>query len=231
MRTDLQCRVELAIEDVLEGPWSLPQDEVVTVGRASGTGLRTRYAWVPLRLCRLMPMEHGWLLQNGSRARVLVQNQFVAPTSFSPHALIALQAGVAVASWPDLDDMLRLDLSIGPGVADGLPCLQDGVPSSRSTSGTAYAVHEVTLTAYQRRKLAAMFRHLILGGPKPLNLAKAAAAELGIADSAVLMTAQQVRNKINQWKWQKLEDNEALGHYLVTLTRTLTAADLPEGKE
>lgn len=226
---DLHCRITLRIADTTRGPWGLPSVDEVWAGRGAGSGLWIPEEWVPRALCRLLPTAHGWLLQNGSRARVRVQNPYVGDTHFAPKALVALQEGKTLASWPDLDDICQLGAEIGEGVAEGLERLENGRPPRDVDARTDYAVHSLSVTPEHRVMLAVLFAHLIRGGPKPANLAQAAGKRLGRSEQAIKNQANDLRHRLNEQRWLNLRDTDQMGHYLVVTTRTISWADLPEG--
>ena len=77
-----------------------------------------------------------------------------------------------------------------------------------------------------RHTMAVLFRHLLTGGPSPRNLYMAAAVELETTPEAVKQASKRLRDRINRERVQRLEDVKALGHYLITTTRSVTEADL-----
>lgn len=224
----LQCRVSALVGTAKRGPWALSPYGEVWVGRSEGSGLRLREAWVPRALARFVPMQLGWLVQNGSRARMRVQNDYLGDALTAPGSLVALQAGRSKLSWPELDDTCQLGLVIGEGVAEGLPELENGRPADSSTVGTDYAVHHVEIKPAVRETMAVVFAHLLTGEPKPANLALAASKRLGRSEQAIKNVTKALRDQINEERWLNLQTLDQLGHYLIGTTRTLSQDDLPE---
>ena len=233
----MQARLWLQLADEkASGPWSLPQDEPVSVGRAPVSGLHLPRSWVPRGLCRFVPTHLGWLLQLGPRARARVQNDFVGDHVFDRLALVALQPGKTRITFPELDDRCQLGIHVfepdpaGYGMSDSTapPELRDRPDRDDTAQGTLHAVGRVAMTRTQRQRAAATFRHLMLGEPAPTNLTKAASTALGISEQALKNSLGDVRDKVNEERWVNLVTYEQLGHYLCHLTRNLQRADLPD---
>ena len=227
---DLQGRVILKYKDTVRGPWQIPRWEVLSVGRTHGYGLHLPSSWVPSKLCRFLPWEQGWVVQVGPRPRMRVQDPYVGDHTFDRAALVALQEGECLLSFPELDDFVQLGVVIGPDAGAGLPLAEDDeLVRDEFRSRTRYAVGNLNLTPNQRVVVAAAFAYLIKGESKSANVAAAAAAFTGKGEAAVVKTLIKVRDRVNAEKWgPKLESYEQLGHYLVHLTRSIGWADLPE---
>lgn len=223
----VEGRISLKVGDVQRGPWALPDWEPVSVGRRAGSGLAIGEEWVPRGLCRFLPHPLGWLLQVGPRARVRVASPFVGDHVFDRHALVALQEGTALLTFPELDDLLQIAVIIGEGVAEGLEVLRDAPEPGSDEVGTAYASGRVTMTEGQRRTMATVFAYLIKGEPKPDNVAAHAARRLGRKEQSVKNVITDVRDKVNEERWLNLRTTDQLGHYLVHLSRNLMPSDLP----
>lgn len=234
----MQARLWLRLADEQSGPWSLPPDEAVSVGRAPSSGLRLPRSWVPRGLCRLVPTGLGWLVQVGPRARARVQNDFVGDHVFDRLALVALQPGKSVITFPELDDLCQLGIRIvepaleneANGLAPALE-LRDRPDKDERARGTIYAVRRVAMTRTQRQRAAVTFRHLLCGEPAPKNLTQTAAAALGISEQALKNSLGDLRDKVNEERWLNLSTYEQLGHYLCHLSRNLQCSDLPEAHQ
>lgn len=220
-------RVRLKVADTVRGAWALPKRENVSVGRLTGSGILVPDPWVPARLCRFMPFEHGWLVQLG-RARGRVSNKYLGDTVFRARAIVALQPGRTLISFPELDDHCRLAVVIGAGEGDGLAVAQDQIDGEVEVPRTAYASTRVALPDSHRTVLAVAFQHLLEERPAPHNVAAAAAVRLGMSEQAVKNVFTKVRNKVNEERWLNLDTTEQLGHYLVRLSRNLMWPDLPD---
>lgn len=237
--TTAECRAQLRIglygEPQLRSPWAVPHGTELRIGRDERSALHIPETWVPHALARFLPgpTSDTWLLQNGSRARLRVQDAFVDVHEFGPRAMIVLQSGSTQVSWPELDDECRIGITIASGAAAGLEPLDEARTTSpidrEARVPTEFAADDFDLTPGQRVTLAVLFAHLILGTPKPANLAAAAGAALGRSASAVTVQAASVRARLNKDRWLELVDTEQLGHYLVNTARALTLADLPTG--
>ena len=103
--------------------------------------------WVPRGLARFVPIELGWVVQNGPRARMRIQSPFIGDIVVAPGAVVAVQTGRSLLSWPELDDTCQLGLVIGEHTADALQELENGRPTEPSAVGTDYAVHHVEIQA------------------------------------------------------------------------------------
>lgn len=222
-------RVRVTVKDTVLGAWALPLSENMSVGRVPGAGIHIPNSWVPSRLCRFIPYEQGWLVQLG-RARGRVTNKYLGDVTFAGRTIVALQPGRAIVSFPELDDVCRLDVVIGASEADGLPMARDRADEHDErtrTSRTSYAIKRVDLLPTHRLVLAVTFAHLLTRARTPDNLAAAAAVKLGKSEASVRKVIFKTRDKINLERWLNLRTTDQLGHYLVNLTGELTEGDLP----
>jgi len=219
-------RVGLKVAESVLGQWALPGWEHVSVGRLSGAGLHIPNSWVPARLCRFLPYEMGWLVQLG-RARGRVVNKYLDDMTFGARTIVALQPGRTLLSFPELDDDVRIAVTIGADQAQGLPVAQDQLGDEDEARHTSYAASRVDIPDTQRRVLAVAFLHLMARRQAPTNVAATAASRLGTSEQSVKNILNKVRDRINEERWLNLATSEQLGHYLVNLSRNLTWADLP----
>lgn len=221
-------RVRLRVKDYTpQGPWALPVDEPVSVGRLASAGLHIPNSWVPSRLCRFMPYDRGWVVQLG-RPRATVANKYIGQHTFGSRAMVALQPGRSLIHFPELDDGLLLAVTIGAGEAEGLDVLRDGERRVESEMRTRYAAARVEISDAHREVLAVTYRYLLTRGAKPDNVALAAGQVLGMSEQAVKNVLTKTRQKVNLERWLDLRDADHLGHYLCRLTRTISYDDLPE---
>lgn len=210
-----------------KGPWALPRDEPLSVGRLDTAGLHISEPWVPSRLCRFLPFDRGWVVQLG-RARATVGNKYIGKHTFGSRAVVALQPGRSLIHFPELDNEVFLKVSIGAEVADGLDVLRDGVDGPGQEVRTEYGAHCVNIPDSHRRVLAVTYRYLLAGETKPDNVALAAGQALGMSEQAVKNVLTKTRQRVNKERWLHLRDADHLGHYLCRLSRTISYADLPE---
>jgi hypothetical protein len=226
---ELEARVTLKFKDGTQGPWHLPRWEMLSVGRTHGYGLHLPNSWVPSKLCRFLPWDQGWVVQVGPRARMRVQDEYVGDHVFERRAMVAIQEGEMLLSFPELDDYCQLGLVIGLGAGDSLPMLHDSDILERPGGGTRYAGAAVAITPAQRTIVATTFAYLLKGEPKPVNITATAATECGKSEQVIKNNLGKVRDKVNRERWgPKLKSYEDLGHYLIHLTRTISWEDLPE---
>ena len=226
---ELEARVTLKFKDGTQGPWRLPRWEPLSVGRTLGYGLHLPNSWVPSKLCRFLPWDQGWVVQVGPRARMRVQDEYVGDHVFERRAMVALQEGEMLVSFPELDDYCQLGLVIGLGAGLSLPVLHDGDIVERRGGGTRYAGAAVAMTPVQRMIIATTFAYLLKGEPKPANIVATAAPLCEKSEQIVKKNLGKVRDKVNAERWgPKLKSYEDLGQYLIHLTRTISWEDLPE---
>lgn len=83
------------------------------------------------------------------------------------------------------------------------------------------------LTRRQRQVMATVFRHLLIDEPRPRDLAKAAAEQLGMTVDGVKKHVRDVKKKVNAERdgWD-LTSIDELGEWLVKKTRFVTSGDL-----
>jgi hypothetical protein len=235
MLSDLVGHVWLKTHDEKRGPWQLPWEEPVSVGRDPRSGLILPHSWIPRALCRFVPTPLGWLVQLGPRARARVVNDYVGDHVFDRHAVVALQEGASTITFPELDELVQLGVRILPGASPShepdvhvpeLPVLRDR-RDGEEVSGTRYAAGRVNLTRLQRERAAVTFLWLLRGDPKPENILALGAHRLGISQAALTQTLLGVRDRVNEERWLNLGSMEQLGHYLCHLSRNLNLEDLP----
>ncbi|WP_162599960.1 hypothetical protein [Nocardioides solisilvae] len=219
-------RVSLKVGDTVRGQWALPSWEPVSAGRLPYAGLHVPESWVPSRLCRFIPYDRGWVVQLG-RPRATVASRYIGQHTFGSRAMVALQPGRALMTFPELDDHLYLQVVIGAGEGEGLQVLQDQPEVRGEEPRTAYAVGLVDIPEAHRRILAVAYLHLLTRQAKPKNVALTAGQRLGKSEQAVKNVLTKTRDHVNRERWLDLRDTDHLGHYLVRLTRTITLADLP----
>lgn len=223
-----QCRLSVKVDDQTRGPWAAPQHESLTLGRVPHAGLHLGDDWVPSRLGRLVPFDRGWVLQLG-RSRATVVNKYIGQHVFRGRAMVALQPGRSLVHFLDLDRELKLAVTIGADVAEGLEELHNAPERDPARNPeTVYAGHDVELTDHQRAVVAVAYRHLIERAPKPANVVKHAAQTLGKSEQSVKNTLSDIRRKVNRERWLDLRDAEHLGFYLTRVTRAITLVDLPD---
>lgn len=102
---------------------------------------------------------------------------------------------------------------------------------SRSKEGEAPdgEREELGLEALQRRRMAVLFRHELLGTSRPRNLYAAAAVQLGVSEASLKQLVHRMLQRFNHGRAVPLSGVDALGHYLVHTSETVTVDDLPDG--
>ncbi|WP_153392714.1 hypothetical protein [Ornithinicoccus halotolerans] len=164
---------------------------------------------------------------------VSATSQWVKDGRFQPGALIMLQQGTWVLSWP-LDERITLRLDIQRVPQDQVETLKVVHPRRDADAlariGTEFPGAQVDLNPVERYQLAHMFVHLINDQPAPGNLVTAAAAGIGdnVAASEIKQRAHRVMRRVNKHRGVPLKSLHELGEYLVSVSGVLTAADLEE---
>lgn len=216
------------------GPWLLPHDGSVTLGRAKRCGLRSDHPAISQKLAIFTPSPLGWVLENGARTRVRVASVFVLQGSFAPRARVLLQPADWTLSW-DLDVLAEVTIKYRPvGHGSPYPTAHDAPEAAdlaEQLVGTDLVGQKVTLTPLQKRRLGALFAYLIEGRPKPDQLLETAAALSGEPVKQINRTWVKVRDKINNnGRGIRIERIEDLGYYLVEVAGVITDADVPRPK-
>lgn len=231
-RAEATLRVGLSVS----GPFELPSDEPVTVGRAEHCGLRTANSAVSHELARLVPSPNGWILENGKRTRVRVVSVFVVDASFAPRAHVLLQPADWTLAW-DLDVTTELTIRYRrPGHGEKRPVARDGEPcraddGDQHRIGTDVAGEHLNLTALQRRRLGALFAYMIEGTPKPEQLIPAAAKRSGDSIPQITGAFVRVREYVNRHRELPIDSIEDLGYHLVEVSGVIGPDDLPDANE
>lgn len=214
------------LDDADEGPWVATGDGPILVGRDAERGVCLDEPWVSRRLARLVPHDRWWLVVNGRRTRVQVDNPWVSAL-FAPGAAVALPPGPTRLSWPHLDVGLELTVSVGDELGGRPRRAQPELARARPGMVTDVAVRRQGLTAHQRNVMAVLYRHLLTHERPPVNLLQAAAGDLGATPGAVRQTATRIMNRLNRDRLIPLQTLDELGEYLVTTARVVTRDDLP----
>ncbi len=222
------------------GAMLLDTEMPVTVGRSARAGLRSpsENAHVPRELASLRRTRSGWVLTNEgntvgrSEVPVRVRGPFLPLREgalFAPHAIIVLQRGDWTIEW-DLDVKVVLTLKPRGDEDRALPVARDQ-EAGQEGMGTLLP-EPLILTASQRRRMAALFAHLVLGEAPPKNLMKAAALLLGEHESQIRTAFTNVKRKVNASPFRRhadpIDSLEDLGRYLVEVNRMIGPDDLED---
>lgn len=207
----------------------LPADAAVVLGRGMGWGLPRDRAWVPRQLATLSPFGRGWLVANGT-ASVTVTGPGVRLAVFRPSALHVLTPGHWLLEW-DLDKPLEASVRLRRSLTaeEKLLPLAAGEDLPPSPFETLRAGRRPEFSDEQRRRLAELFRHLLLNEPAPPKPFALAAAHLGMTENALRVYASRLLSKINADRLQQIPDLEQLGEYLVHDVQALQPSDLLRG--
>lgn len=149
-------------------------------------------------------------------------------------SIVALPGGVTDLRWPTVNDHLHVKLNVGGQVDSSMALLRpevDDVEDLRGALvGTAWALGErqgrELLEPQQRHAMAHLFRHLLEGTPRPANIVRPAAEDLGVSVDALKKQATRVRNRVNRDRFQKLRTLDELGEYLVERAQAVSSANL-----
>lgn len=226
-------RVTALAGDERLGPFVAEPRGAVLVGRAAINGLALSEEWAPRVLATLVPTERCWLVVNGASARMKVRNDWTE-CDMPTDSIVALPGGVTDLRWPSVNDHLLVKLNVGGQVDSSMALLRpefDDIEGMRGALvGTAWALGERQgrdlLEPQQRHAMAHLFRHLLDGTPRPANIVKPAAADLGVSADALKKQATRVRNRVNRDRFQKLRTLDELGEYLVERAQAVSSADL-----
>ena len=220
------------------GPFRLPSDESVRLGRRAESGLRMNHPSISRDLAKFAPSPHGWILENGDRTRVALSSLFVLQASFAPGAQVLLQQADWTLTW-DLDVHNEVTVKYRPidhgerlAVVRDKPHrrAQEAAAGPDQDVGTALAGDQLNLTDLQRRRLGALFAYLIAESPKPDQLIQTAARLSGDSISQINGTWVKVMEYVNRHREVPLERIEDLGYHLVQVAGVLGPGDVPVRK-
>jgi len=223
------------------GTWRLP-GEPVTVGRARGAAAHLPSEQVPRVLATMVPYSstpsvlghakgpwQGWLMINGERTRARAENR-LAIVEAEPSGVVALQDGTTTVIWPELDEAVTLTIVVGTGRSDpALPVARDRAPDDRAVAppATRVALQRSDVRPSLRHSMAVLFRHLLEGTQKPVNVYRTAAHEMGTTEAALKRSAERLMGRINEHRFGgRIDTLDQLGHYLVTTSALITTDDL-----
>lgn len=219
------------------GPFLLPSDAPVTLGRNENCGLRAEHPSVSRELARFVPFTRGWLLENGKRTRVRVDSIFVVDATFAPGAHVFLQPADWTLTW-DLDVVCELTVRYRRlGHGEQYPVVWDRssgndgqAPGGQRFVGTDVAGEQLNLTPLQRRRLGALFAYLIEGSPKPEQMIQTASKLSGDSISQINGAWVRVMEHVNRHREVPITRIEDLGYHLVEVAGVLGPDDIPEGR-
>lgn len=210
----------------------LPRRSTATVGRRERHAVELRPEWVPLDLATFTAVADGWLVVNGARTPVRVENDWVrsGSASYLPRASVMLQRGDHHLTWPGLDGPVAISVTVRTRRLDDWR-IRYAVDNRISVQGAPglgsyLGVQEAPMSAALRYRLAVVYRHLIEGEPDPLHLLRRRAEYLGMTEHDLDWTVQRLRRRLNVVRGLDLQTLDELGDYLVHQTRELTRADL-----
>lgn len=233
-------RAEVSIEVGLRlvGPFQLPSDESVRLGRSADCGLRVNHPAISRELATFSPTHYGWVLENGARTRVALTSPFVVKASFGPRAQALLQPADWALAW-DLDVYNKVTVTYRrAGHGEPLAVARDKPtqPKNEAASdpqqriGTGVAGDRLKLTPLQRRRLGALFAYLIEETEKPDQLIQTAAQLSGDSIAQINGTWVKVREYVNRHREVPIEHIEDLGYHLVVVAGVLGPDDVPQGR-
>jgi len=241
MRSERHGVMRVEVRGRVLGTWRLP-GEPVTVGRARGAAARLPNERVPRILATVVPYSstpsvmgpgkaprQGWLLVNGERTRAKAANAR-AFVEAEPSGVVALQDGTTTVVWPELDESVTLTFLVGSGRSDpALPVARDRPPDAGASPipATFVPLQRGDVRPSLRHTMAVLFRHLLVGTPRPVNVYRTAADEVGITEAAMKRSADRLMGRINAHRvGGPIDTLDHLGHYLVTTAALITTDDL-----
>jgi hypothetical protein len=241
IRSERHAIMRVEVRGRVLGTWRLP-GEPVTVGRARRAAAHLPYERVPRILATMVPyvstpsvLSHakaprqGWLLINGERTRARAENRR-AIVEAEPSGVVALQDGTTVVVWPELDEAVTLTIVVGTGRSDSaLPVARDRSPDdiAGATPATVVPLQRGDVRPGLRHSMAVLFRHLLEGTPKPVNVYWTAAHEMGTTEAGLKRSAERLMERINKHRFGgPIDTLDHLGHYLVTTAALITTDDL-----
>jgi hypothetical protein len=241
MRSERHGLMRLDVRGRVLGTWRLP-GEPITVGRARGAAARLANERVPRILATVVPYSstpsvlgsgkapsQGWLLVNGERTRATAENR-LASVDAEPSGVVALQDGTTTVSWPELDQDVTLTFLVGSGRPDpALPLARDRPPDAEASPipTTFVPLKRSDVRPSLRHTMAVLFRYLLEGRPRPVNVYRTAAEQVGITEAAMKRSADRLMGRINAHRvCNPIDTLDHLGHYLVTTAALITTDDL-----
>ena len=229
-----RAEVEVQVGYDRIGPYLLPYDEMVSLGRDPCCGLQVDNPKLSRVLATLSPSERGWVITNGKRTRMTAESPYIVQASFAPQAQLLLQPADWTLTW-DLDVNTTLTVKYRRnGRGEEYPTARDkrtNVGRDRPNPafvGTAVAGAELKLTPIQRRRLGALFAYLIEGTPKPSALIQAAAQRSGDTIPQVTRAWVRVMGRVNEHRDVPIETIEDLGYHLVEVAGVIGPDDVPQ---
>jgi hypothetical protein len=210
--------------------WRLPRRTTATVGRRERHGILLPAPWAPAELACFRAVEDGWLVTNASRARLVVENDWVqgGGATYKPGAVVMLQCGDHRLQWSGLDKPLAVSVTVRTRRLDDQK-LAYAVDSTIDGAATGLrnqlGVVDAPMSAALRYRMAVLFRHLVEGDPEPPYVLTRRAEFLGLTEAELVDVAHRYRRRLNA-SGADLQSLLELGEFLVRHPEGLTRSDL-----
>lgn len=218
------------VDDRVIGKKELPSGEHF-VGRSEGSCVPLDEEWVSRTQLNIQRQSDGWVVTNGYRTRMRASSSSVEAMVAPGGSLLVHPGEPLELSWPELPHNLTMTLtSFGRR-------RQLGGQRPRPGHGTLlpFSRQKGRLSRLQfwrhRERLAILFRHLLLGQPRPSNLYTEAAQRSGVSEATLRQLVRRLLLDINDGRAQPLQGVDALGHYLVETTGELRLEHLPDEQQ
>lgn len=218
--------VTMTLDDGLRSwtQWAhLPLSDDAAIGRRQDSLLRVLEPWMPQTLIEITNAHSlGWVVTAGTGVTVDVSGTRIE-ASVMPGGAQLLGRGAWRLVFPTLDHRCRLDVRVfHPSSRAPLDprsltrpreLTMDELLAARKSKVTAAA--KVGMTPLTKYRLAVLYRHLLEDGPPPDNLCAAAGAALDMDEDAVRRLAYRIRDRLNEYRSNKLVSLDDLGDFLV----------------
>lgn len=210
------------------------------LGRDPRSCVRLKFAWVSWVQASIAVGDLGWVVTNGYRTRLTASSALVEAVVMPGGSVWVGPGEVMRLTWPELPHELVVTIK--------LPRLSLHVPEpvqAPAHAGTLIARPRPGRLAIglgdqvTRRRMAVLFRHLLLDEARPKNLYRTAALALGYHEDdkedlakGINLLKQAVDRLIKQLNRDRsvgLSGVDALGHFLVFTSGALTPDDLEPG--
>lgn len=221
------------------------------LGRDPRSCVPLKFGWVSRVQLSIVAGDLGWVVTNGYRTRLAATSPLIDAVVMPGGSVWVGPGDVMQLTWPELPHELVVTIELprpslhvphdkqAAGSASGrvgtlvVPVGTQSAPVPRRTEG--YLVRRLS-DQVMRRRMAVLFRHLLLDEERPKNLYRTAAEALGYnaADQKELakgvnllkQAVDRLIRQLNRDRSVGLSGVDALGHFLVFTSGALNPDDL-----
>jgi len=233
MRGQVRSQLTVSVDREVVGK-AHPRPGRHVLGRDPKSCVPLRFAWVSWVQAFIAADDLGWVVTNGYRTRLTAASALVEAVVMPGGSMWVSPGEELRLTWPELPHELVVTIK--------LPRPSLHVPQQERATGQAHGTRiaprrtESYLDRVTRRRMAVLFRHLLLDEERPTNLYRTAAVALGYHEddkdelakgvNLLKQAVDRLVKQLNRDRSVELSGVDALGHFLVFTSGALNPDDL-----